>query len=378
MVERGNPLPQGDYFPPRENGWGRNERSYLDIPQDGRFNPPQQIHAREMVGRPCSLSQRELTLPKTVEQALRDCARIPIKEFALAVTLDNGEEKMYSSTALIPYRQRFFSDRFRQDFHRSVRRAAMDGPYVGAGMVSALPIARGHADGAHAASAFGQDAMYNEFEIDSGHETRKSSGGSSSEMSRRQQRKSRSDESDEDGSSSAKRKRPRGSFYPYPYRENSNEDTPVPVPVRKTQQLMIGDDVEVEKYYHVRFKDMQQSSCKVMGKAFVKLVEPKKQTHHPYTKGDDKAPPWWPNTTGENSVRHKEPDHLLKPGQFHDESVSGKSRVDMCCYRADPPPGARFEDDHRAARQAVPHRSEAGAQCEETGRGHDGGHVELV
>jgi hypothetical protein len=45
------------------------------------------------------------------------------------------------------------------------------------------------------------------------------------------------------------------------------------------------------------------------------LVEPKKQTHHPYTKGDEQAPSWWPNTTGPNNVRHKEPDHLLKPGK---------------------------------------------------------------
>lgn len=80
--------------------------------------------------------------------------------------------------------------------------------------------------------------------------------------------------------------------------------------------LTIGDDEQVEAFYLVRFKDMQQSACKVMGKAFVKLVEPKKQTHHPYTGGDSKAPPWWPNTTGENCVRHKEPDHLLKPGTY--------------------------------------------------------------
>ena len=111
-----------------------------------------------------------------------------------------------------------------------------------------------------------------------------------------------------------KRKRRRPSLYPQ-YSEQ-DDDTPVPVPVAKTQQLRIGDDAEVLKFYYVRFKDMQQSSCKVMGKAFVKLVEPKKQTHHPYTKGDVKAPPWWPPTVGENHVRHKEPDHLLKPGKI--------------------------------------------------------------
>ncbi|PVH69813.1 hypothetical protein DL98DRAFT_391990, partial [Cadophora sp. DSE1049] len=78
--------------------------------------------------------------------------------------------------------------------------------------------------------------------------------------------------------------------------------------------LSIGNEGEIEEYYLGRFKDMTQSACKIMGKAFVRLVEPKKRTLHPYTKGDERAPPWWPPTSGENSVRHKEPEHLLKPG----------------------------------------------------------------
>jgi hypothetical protein len=147
--------------------------------------------------------------------------------------------------------------------------------------------------------------MHSEFETDE-HRKQSSSGDSSSGRSRRRfQRQSRSEDSEED-SANGKRKRAR-----YP-----DDDTPIPVPVQKTQQLLISDDAEVEKFYFVRFKDMQQSSCKVMGKAFVKLVEPKKQTHHPYTKGNAKAPPWWPSTTGEAHVRHKEPDHLLKPGEL--------------------------------------------------------------
>jgi hypothetical protein len=96
----------------------------------------------------------------------------------------------------------------------------------------------------------------------------------------------------------------------------SNNDNPAFVPTQNTELLLIGNTESVEQYYMVRFKDMQQSACKVMGKAFVKLVEPKKQTHHPYTKGDSKAPPWWPETSGEHGVRHKEPDHLYKPGKY--------------------------------------------------------------
>ena len=194
------------------------------------------------------------------------------------------------------------------------------------------------------ALAYGQDGMYNEFDIESGHERRKLSASeeSSSGKSRRhRQHRSKSDDSDEDGSSSAKRKRRRGSLYPGQFSE-SNDDTTTPVPVQKTQQLMIGDAAEVEKFYFVRFRDMQQSACKVMGKAFVKLVEPKKQTHHPYTKGDVKAPPWWPNTTGENSVRHKEPDHLLKPGT-HFALLFSSQR--LTSVRTNTPFDSHLEDD---------------------------------
>lgn len=139
-----------------------------------------------------------------------------------------------------------------------------------------------------------------------------SSGESSSDVSRRQyQRLSRSEESDDVDLTNGKRKRARGTLYSGSF---DNDDTPVPVPVQKRHQITISKEAEVEEFYFTRFKDMQQSSCKVIGKAFVKLVEPKKQTHHPYTKGDAKAPPWWPTSGDEHHVRHREPDHLLRHG----------------------------------------------------------------
>lgn len=116
---------------------------------------------------------------------------------------------------------------------------------------------------------------------------------------------------DSDGLFSAKKRR----LPNYRARREPHDSTPIPIPIRKSQQLRIGDGAEVERFYLIRFKDMQQTSCKIMGKVFVKLVEPKKQTHHPYTRGDEKKPPWWPNTSGENHVRHVEPDHLLRPGE---------------------------------------------------------------
>jgi len=122
---------------------------------------------------------------------------------------------------------------------------------------------------------------------------------------RRFSRQPRSEGSDEENPRLRKRSRPTlyGQY-------NEPENT---VQSQKYQQLVIGDEEEVEKFYCQRFRDMQQSSCKVIGKAFVKLVEPKKQTHYPYTKGEAQAPSWWPL---DKKVRHREPDHLLKPGKM--------------------------------------------------------------
>ena len=64
---------------------------------------------------------------------------------------------------------------------------------------------------------------------------------------------------------------------------------------------------------------MQQVNCKSIAKVWIKMIEEKKQIHHPYNGGGEKSkwggdsakskPRWWPE-----DVQHKEPDHLKKPG----------------------------------------------------------------
>ncbi|KUJ07360.1 uncharacterized protein LY89DRAFT_742991 [Mollisia scopiformis] len=241
MVQRQNPSQPGDYYQ-REGTW------------KDRFG----VHNRFV---PAAATAQ------AIEDTLKKCVGIPFKEFGLIVRLETGEDKVYSSLALARFRDTIFTEKFKQDFHRSIRKA----------LAPTYP----------SPTAFHQDVMFNDFDADgsSGGYNRKhsSSGESSSEYNRRVHRK---------------------------IEVSDNDDTPV---LENAQQLMIGDSGEVEKFYHKRFQDMQQSSCKVIGKAFVKLMEPKKQTHHPYTKGNDRAPPWWPSTTGDNKVRHIEPDHILKP-----------------------------------------------------------------
>ncbi|UZJ51066.1 hypothetical protein CBS101457_000386 [Exobasidium rhododendri] len=61
-------------------------------------------------------------------------------------------------------------------------------------------------------------------------------------------------------------------------------------------------------FLELRFSQLQQGMCKTVAKAWIKIIEPKKQTRCPYNKGEEGKPKWWPE-----GVRHKEPDHLMKP-----------------------------------------------------------------
>lgn len=83
--------------------------------------------------------------------------------------------------------------------------------------------------------------------------------------------------------------------------------------------LCINDHEQLRKYYCKAFEDFQQLNCRLIAKAYIKLIEPRKQVHFPYngrTKltGDlQRADPeftrpmWWPA-----NVPHREPDHLVK------------------------------------------------------------------
>ncbi|KAI1460624.1 hypothetical protein F4805DRAFT_465475 [Annulohypoxylon moriforme] len=114
------------------------------------------------------------------------------------------------------------------------------------------------------------------------------------------------------------RKRPRAALS---RRETENfEDEPVASSSSLRRKIEIRDEKAVWQFYEERFKSIQQNACKLLAKAWVKAVEPKKQSTHPYTGSDEKAPDWWPKPWGpgkEHRVRHKEPDHLYKRERIH-------------------------------------------------------------
>ncbi|KAF3482677.1 uncharacterized protein GIQ15_02001 [Arthroderma uncinatum] len=82
--------------------------------------------------------------------------------------------------------------------------------------------------------------------------------------------------------------------------------------------LETGNEEKVEAYYESAFKAFQQINCRQIAKAYIKIIEPRKQVKYPYNggrggpgeKGDPEKtkPDWWPA-----GVPHREPDHLLKP-----------------------------------------------------------------
>ena len=82
-----------------------------------------------------------------------------------------------------------------------------------------------------------------------------------------------------------------------------------PASASEYKPLIIGKADEVTIFLETRFRQLQQLCCKIVAKAWIKVIEPKKQTRYPYNRGEESKPEWWPD-----DVRHKEPDHLMKPG----------------------------------------------------------------
>ncbi|KAL2374731.1 hypothetical protein RJZ57_000760 [Blastomyces gilchristii] len=98
--------------------------------------------------------------------------------------------------------------------------------------------------------------------------------------------------------------------------EEEDDDEFEDHPVNKIG-LPIGDEERMMAYYAEAFRAFQQINCRQVAKAYIKLIEPRKQAKHPYNGGkaapgetrdpEKTKPEWWPA-----DVIHKEPDHLRK------------------------------------------------------------------
>ena len=108
--------------------------------------------------------------------------------------------------------------------------------------------------------------------------------------------------------------------------ESYIEPTPVSPPcdssVVQTHCIRVGDYGTLRQFYWKAFKTLQQTNCRLLAKAYVKGLEPKKQVNYPYNGckivsgkrqnlgPEFTQPSWWPE-----GIQHREPDHLQKDGE---------------------------------------------------------------
>lgn len=235
---------------------------------------------------------------------MNECCGIPAMAYALAVIRPDGQVATYHSNGLKTQPKRLFTRAFHDEFLRSSGRP----PYGVSETMQTSP------DPACALlTHLGIRSMYEDYsdaDMDDACFRRRLSTSTTSTHKKRPSHRSDDTFADltsaDDSSPPTSRKRSRT------HHHRSAERS---VPITSTKQLALGDDKGRHEFYNQCFKDMQQSGCKVLGKAWVKLLEPKKQSTYPYTKGEGGAPPWWPPTVGPGSIRHKEPDHLHKRGK---------------------------------------------------------------
>ncbi len=117
--------------------------------------------------------------------------------------------------------------------------------------------------------------------------------------------------------------------------DDDSDDDEVVATGYSSVAIRVDDVVELDGIMDTRLQLMQQTSCKLVAKAWIKVHEPQKQTKYPYNGGilQEEAirqyggknlgeltkPPWWPSTEGwpnNGGCRHREPDHLKKPGML--------------------------------------------------------------
>jgi len=214
-----------------------------------------------------------------------------VREYALVAILDSGEVRLLSSNLNAKINT--------EPIVRELERAA--GLVPEGGQPSNLHITLQYDNERLTSTPVARQGVWTANPVDS--ETSFSSRSQSGSEYRRRRRHDhvKSEYSDDE---ELRRKRPRG--------RRSPQSPQTMIRTTATQQIRIGDIDRVKEYFTGRLRDFQQTGCKELGKLLVKLMEPKKQTHHPYTKGDAGAPDWWPSTSGERPVPHREPDHLLK------------------------------------------------------------------
>lgn len=89
---------------------------------------------------------------------------------------------------------------------------------------------------------------------------------------------------------------------------------------KKIITFQLQDAEGLTKWYADAFDAVQQVTCRTIAKLWIKKIEPKKQSAHPYNGGLPKEDPkdpertkpgYWPEL-----IPHKEPDHIQKEREY--------------------------------------------------------------
>ncbi|KAI8285039.1 hypothetical protein K4K60_001466 [Colletotrichum sp. SAR11_57] len=245
--------------------------------------------------------------PIDIGKALRDHCNIPARHYFVAAVLDDGSTQTFSNIPLGGRNQPNPSNKFfgMKAFVRHIQ-GVDAGTYHNPPRKVEFSLTRCTVPSPmHDDSEFSLESDYHQFGGGYGHRSQ-------------DRRRQVGDMYDENGYKT--RKRHRGGMGGSYRRQVDDDDDVVVSQANPTRNLRVGNDKDVWDFYEQRFKNCQQTACKLIAKAWVKVVEPKKQTNHPYTGQDEKAPDWWPKPWGptkEEKVRHKEPDHLYKRERVH-------------------------------------------------------------
>ncbi|KAL1862977.1 hypothetical protein VTK73DRAFT_6564 [Phialemonium thermophilum] len=230
--------------------------------------------------------------PISIDKALREQCNIPAKSYFVAVVLDDDTTACFAGPSAVPEKDvpSFFN---LSGYLRYLQRQASGTT---------------NANQAYEEGNFGLEPEYHrqpagpQYSGRRGYERRRLPEGT--------------ENFDDEGFSFKARKRPRANVF-----RRDADDSEGPIPIASSKKgIRIGDSDAVWNFYDQRFRNCQQTACKLIAKAWVKAVEPKKQSNHPYTGSDEKAPDWWPKPWGptrDERVRHKEPDHLYKKERVH-------------------------------------------------------------
>lgn len=110
--------------------------------------------------------------------------------------------------------------------------------------------------------------------------------------------------------------------------DSDSDDEILRAPQLPRVSFRIDDKEKVKAFLLMRFTQIQQSAGKVIAKAWIKAMCPKKQANYPYVDcnprpdqprrrprypGPPRVPFFWPDLS---DCRHKEPDHLDKRGEL--------------------------------------------------------------